>query len=230
MAGDAGTAQGQAQAGDGQGQAAEAQGAPDIGTLAASIADLNGGMEDMRSFLQTQPWQQQADDGQQQQEQEADQFDLSFLDPEAPGFDPEQMASTLQDLVDRAVEQRVSSAVQQHVQPVADRTAELQREREAEQLVQEFPALGDSETAQQLVQVSRQVAEAYGNPELGDQPWFWRLTYMAGQAADLANSEGDVPAPAVLEGGGGAMPGSFDGDLGDAIVNGSGGRNVLPFS
>lgn len=228
MAGDAAATQ-QGQGAD-QGGEAQNQG-PDIGSLAEQLATLNGGMEDMRNFLQTAPWQQQADDGQQQQDEGdgQDPFDLSFLDPQDPGYDPEQIASSLQQVVDRAVEQRVNTAIQQHVAPVADRTAELQREREAEALVTEFPALGDQETAQQLVHVAGQVAETYGHPELASEPWFWRTIYMAGQAADMASQEGDAPRAATLEGGGGAAPAGSESDMGDAIVNAKRGRGVLPF-
>lgn len=229
MAGDAaGTAtQGQQDAGQGGEQQG---GGPDIGSLSEQLATLSGGMEDMRSFLQSQPWQQEAaDDGTPPTgAPEADAFDFSFLDPEAPGFDPEQIASSLQQVVDRAVEQRVQTAIQQQVQPVADKTAEMQREREAEALVHEFPALGDQETAQQLVHVAGQVAEAYNHPELANEPWFWRTIYMAGQAADMASQEGTAPGPAVLEGGGGAMPSGSQEDLASAIV-GAKGRGVLPF-
>ena len=75
-----------------------------------------------------------------------------------------------------------------------------------------------------------QLAEAHGQPELANEPWFWRLTYMAGRAADAAQEEsGDVPAPAHLEGGTGAVPGAGGADLGDAIVGARRGASVLPF-
>jgi hypothetical protein len=69
-----------------------------------------------------------------------------------------------------------------------------------------------------------------GRPELGEEPSFWRLTYLAGRAADAAQEEqGDVPAPASLESGAGATPGGGGGDLGDQIVGAHRGASVLPF-
>ena len=81
---------------------------------------------------------------------------------------------------------------------------------------------------------SVQYAQMLGQPELGDNPAFWRMAYMAGRAADAANAEQQQqPAAATLEGAGGASPaGAADAQkqLVDGILNADGaGRSVLPF-
>jgi hypothetical protein len=96
--------------------------------------------------------------------------------------------------------------------------------------VQEFPDFADPQIAEQVVGTARQIAEAYGQTELANEPWFWRMTYMAGRAAESAAEEGDDASDAAhLEGGGGARPGGQQVDLGDQIVNARRGSSVLNF-
>lgn len=218
--GDAGQAQ-QGQQGQGQ----------DAGDVLARLDALAGGIGEMQSYLQSQPWQQQ--DGQQggEQEQQDDGIDLSFLDaadPADPAYDPQQAAQAIQ----TAMQQAVQQAVQQQVTPLQEQQAEMRREREAEHLVAEIPDLADPETAERTVRAARELADSLGQPELANEPKFWRLAHFALQTAEQANTEGsDDPGAAHLEGGAGATQGGASRvDLGDAIVNASqGGRSVLPF-
>lgn len=224
-----------ATAGDaGNGDAGEAQGGqqaalPD--SLVSTLEGLATGQEELRQFLQSQS-EGEGGEG----EGEDDGLDLSFMDPGDPEFDPAQVAERLGGLIDTAAERRANALMEQRVGPLESRLNDMARTAEAERLVAEFPEFGDQEVATEVVKVSRQIAEAHVDDpkeaaKLADQPWFWRLTYMAARAAESANAEGDAPTAAQLEGGGGAMPGSASqADLGDAIVAPSqGGRSVLPF-
>jgi hypothetical protein len=226
-AGAAGQAAGDAGNGDAGGQEAQGQqqaALPD--SLVSTLENLSTGQEELRQFLQSQA-------GNEGGEEEADDedLDLSFMDPADPDFDPAQVAERLGGLIDSAAERRANALMEQRVGPLESRLDDMARTAEAERLVQEFPEFGDEKVANEVVGVSRQIAEAHGQPELADQPWFWRMTYMAARAAESANAEGDAPPAAQLEGGSGALPGGqSQADLGDAIVAGSrGGRSVLPF-
>lgn len=207
-----------------------AESGPDVSQLAEQLGQLSAGQEELRNFLQSQPWQQQeAPDP----EPESDPMDLSFLDPADPSFDPEALAERLGGLVEQTAERRAQALLQQHVDPLRNDVAEMRRQAESDRLVAEFPELAEEGTAEQVVSLSRQIAEAQGRPELADEPWFWRMTYMAGRAAEAANGEGAEPPAAHLEGGGGAVPASSGADLGDLIVSGGEGaprgRRALPF-
>jgi hypothetical protein len=92
------------------------------------------------------------------------------------------------------------------------------------------PQQFSQQLSQTMLQAAGQLAEQMGQPELGQNPKFWRVVYMAGRAADAAAEEqGDISAPAGLESGAGATPGGGGGDLGDQIVGARAGRGVLPF-
>lgn len=222
----AGVAGGDAQGAEGA-DGGQEQG-PDIGALGQQLEAMQGSQEQMFQFLQQQPWLQQ--EGQQGAEGEgepaAEDFDLSFLDADSPQFDPSQVAERLSGLINQGVEQRVQAAMQ----PVQQQMNEERWNREANALVQEFPDFGDPQKAEEIVGYARQIAEAYGQAELAKEPWFWRMTYMAGRAAESASEEEQgAPEAAHLEGGGGARPGGQQVDLGDQIVNARRGRSALPF-
>lgn len=226
---DAGTQEGQGN------EAAQSAGMPE--GLVETLQTLQTGQEELRQYLTSQ--QQQAQQTEEPAAEEPDELDLSFLDPENPTFDPATVATRLGDLIEQTAEKRAQALVDQRVGPLETRFNDSVRTAEAERLVSEFPEFGDEEVANEVVKVSRQIAEHHmpGDPkaaaELADQPWFWRLTYMAARAAESANEEGNgVPNPAHLEGGGGGAGrgGGQQVDLGEQIVAPSrGGRSVLPF-
>lgn len=236
-AGAAGAAGATAAGDGGEGQGAEAQGQQQAQTaalpdsLVSTLEGLATGQEELRQFLQ----QQNAGEPEGGDEGD-DALDLSFMDPADPDFDPAQVAERLGGLIDQAAERRANALMESRVGPLESRLNDMARTAEAERLVAEFPEFGDQEVATQVVQVSRQIAEAHVDDpkraaELADQPWFWRLTYMAARAAESANQEGSAPDPANLEGGAGAVPGGGSQvDLGEQIVGATrGGRSVLPF-
>jgi hypothetical protein len=204
--------------------------------MAQQMQEFGQQLEPMREFLQSNPWQEiQQAQGDPQQQQESDPFsglDLGFLeDPSvAAQMDPEQFSQQLSQTISQAAEQIADRQVEQRVGPVEQRLTEMQRAQEVTALVGEFPEFGEEDTAKQVLQAAGQLAEQMGQPELGQQPSFWRLVYMAGRAADAAAEEqGDISAPAGLESGAGATPGGGGGDLGDQIVGARAGRGVLPF-
>lgn len=209
----------QAQQGDGGGF--------DPAQFASTLESLQGSQEEMRQYLVSHLPQQQASEPEPEQEPEPE-LDLSFLDPAAPEFDPEQIADRLGGLIGQVADQRTQAAIA----PMQEQMTEMRRSQEAERLAGEIPELGDPEVAQQTVQVARQIAEAYGQPALAQEPWFWRMTFMAARAAEAAQQEGDeAPSAAHLEGGGGAAPSGSEVDLGDQIIapGGRKGRSALPF-
>lgn len=223
VGGDAGQ-QGQAQQGE------QAQASPDLSTLAEQFGRMEAGQEEMRQFLMSQPWQQPQEQAEPEQEQ-ADEIDLSFLDPDVPGYDPQHVEQRFGDLIGQVAERRAQQLLQQQVEPLRQDVQNMRREQELAQLVDEFPEIGEEQTARQVMDRVRALAEANGHPELAHEPWLIRMTYLAGRAIDVANQEGaSEPSAAHLEGGGGAGPAAPQVDPGDLIVQAArGGSSVLPF-
>jgi hypothetical protein len=227
--------QGQGEGTDGQG----AQATPDIGALVESLGQTTQSQEQMREqmtqmhdLLTSEPWKPQES----QQESDAlGDVDLSWLDTGDPQLD-QQMAENFKTLVDTAVNQRVEQAVQQHVTPLAQQQAELKRGQEADLLTNEFPEMAQPEVARDVIKNAVEAAETFGHPELAQEPWFWRQTYLVGRALDAAQEEegSEQPHVAHLEGAGGAVPGGGQQvDLLKLIAGGGEegrlGRKVLPF-
>jgi hypothetical protein len=221
--GDAGqVAQGEAQGDGGGGDA------PDTAQIAEMLAAQQASQDQMYQYLQSQPWAQQEEQAPEQEA--APELDLSFLDMDSPEYNPEQVAQRLGGLIESTVEQRVQQGIQQAVTPIQQQQDEMRRQSEVQALVGEFPEIADQETGQAVLQMATQLAQAHGQPDLANEPWFWRLTYMAGRAADAAQEEsGETPAAAHLEGGAGAAPAGGGQDMGDAIVGARRGNSVLPF-
>jgi len=221
-AGDAGQAQGQ-----GEAQEAQQQQGPDYAAIMETLQQQGQGLDQMREFLQTNPWQ-----AQQEPEAEPEQQlpELGFLESGDPEFD-QQLAQNLQNLIQTQAEKQV----QQHLSPLQEQLQMMQREQAAAQLVGEFPELDDPEHAQRIVSMTRQYAEMMGRPDLADEPQMWRLMHLANAAMVAAKEEGEQSPAAHLEGAGGAGAGQTPQvDLGDLIVNGQGegaplGRRALPF-
>jgi hypothetical protein len=220
--GDAGPAQGEAQGQEQGGQDAVLQ----------QLQAMQQGQEELRTYLASEPWQQRQEAAEEDEGAEEQPLDLSFLDVGDPGYDPQQTAQQLQTLLDS----RVNEGIKQALGPVQQQVQDMQRTREAEALVQEFPDIAQPEVAQQVVQTAREYAELMGRPDLGDDPKFWRIIYAAGRTFDQAKQEGSGdPGAAHLEGGAGAAPGGQGQvDLAKLIVNGGGddralGARVLDF-
>lgn len=203
----AGEAAGQAQQSDAQqgGEAqGEQQGAPDFGAMMEQMQAIAQGQEDMRGYLQSQPWSQQQEPQAEAQTAEP-QFEtpqLDFLDSGDPEFD-QQLAQNLQNLI----QQQAQQISQQQMAPIQQDLAELRRERSAEALIGEFPELNEPERAQRVIGLSREYAEMMGNPELAQSPDFWRVMHLADVAMTAAKEEQENAPAAHLEGAGGAGAG-----------------------
>lgn len=227
------SAPGQAQGGDtatqtqnGGGEAAQENGqqaGPDFGALSSQLEQLVGGQEELRQYLSSEPWRQQAEPETAQQEPEKPEVDLSWLDPADPAYDPEQLTQRLTDTFAQYVEQ----AQQQAIAPVMQQMTEMRQEAELRDLLQEFPDLGDEQTSRQVVEAAHQYAQALGMPHAANEAGFLRLVYLSGRAIDAAQQEGaEAPGAAHLEGGGGANPGSSQVDPVDAILKPGGKRGA----
>lgn len=245
-------------AADAQGQQGQEQAQPDLASIQAQLSELGPSLEQMRTMLTEQqealmeqqqpghpgdalpqgqfqqqppPYGQQPQYGQPQQfQQQPGQPDLSYMDPDNPAYNPQLAAQSLAQLMQEQSQQQVQAALA----PIQEQVRNMEAQRQADLLAGEFPELQDPEIAQNVIDVSRQYAQMLGQPDLGDNPAFWRMAYMAGRAADAANAEGEQqPQAATLEGAGGASPGGgadAQQQLVQGILNAGGaGRSVLPF-
>jgi hypothetical protein len=228
-AGPAGDAQGQ---GEGEGQAAEQQG-PDYGALSQQLEQQGQSLDQLREYLQSNPWA--AQDQGEEQGQEEQPLDLGFMETGDPQFDQElaqNLQSLIQSQVDQGLEQKV---IEKHLRPMQERLQTFERMDQARELTAEFPELNDAEHAQRVIGMSREYAEMMGKPELADEPAMWRLMHLANAAMVAAKEEEGNTSAAHVEGAGAAGGGQQSQvDLGDLIVNGQGegaplGRRALPF-
>jgi hypothetical protein len=214
---------GQGQGDAGQGEATQQQG-PDLSALADQLGTLSAGQDEMREFLQSQPWQTADAPQEQQQEAQPDtELDLSqFLDPADPSYDPNQVAQQLSDVVEKVVAQRV----EQGLAPLQEQVQDVRRERDWQAIADEFPELVDEEVAKPVFELAKTLAEHNGHAELAQEPWFVRMAYITGKAMETANEEGaEAPSAAHLEGGGGAAPA---GSQVDALTQVFGGGEDIP--
>ena len=224
-AGEAAGQQGDGQGTEGQG---EQQGAPDFAALQSTMEQQGQSLEQLREYLQSNPWQSQEQETPAEPEQELPQLD--FLESGDPEFD-QQLAQNLQNLIQTQSQQQT----QQAIAPIQEQLQTMQRERAAEQLVGEFPELNEPEHAQRILAMSREYAEMMNRPELADEPQMWRLMHLANAAMVSQQEERETSPAAHLEGAGGPGAGQQpQQDLGDLIVNGQSegaplGRRALPF-
>jgi hypothetical protein len=223
---------GTAASGDGQGtqQADGGQQSEglDANALAAELAQSRVTQQEMYQWMQENLRPQEAQQQETPEATEPEPLDLSWLDPESPSFDPNAMAQQLSGLVESTVEQRV----QQATAPVQEQVQQMRREQEAAALIGEFPELADEDTTAKVLETAKTYAQTVGHPELANEPWFWRTTYVMGRAMDQAQEEqADGPAPAHLESGSGAAPagGGGQGMTAADIVGARRGASVLPF-
>jgi hypothetical protein len=226
--GDAGQSNGEAQAQQG----------PDVGAINEQLQALSGGFEEMRDFLQSNPWQQPADDGA-GAEPEPQQ---PHIDPDALTeytYGDDEAARTLASVIENQWQQR-ENALRQEFQRelgnVSERVSERERLEQMRDLVDEFPDMANEDVARPIVQQAHELVAANGWPQqMATDPSFWRVVYAAQQAFAMHESEGrDGPAAAHLEGGSGgagaASPQQRGEDLVKQIVSANGGgAGVLPF-
>ncbi len=195
------------------GEAAQTQ-SFDASALQQQLQDTQGGVDALRQqfgqFLESAPWQPQET----QQEQETG-IDLSFLDGEGyidPAYGQEQR-DQMQQQFSQSVQAEIDRRVQQALTPLQQQQQEFQREQRIRDLIGEHPEFQDPKVAQHIAGpdgLARQWADSIGQPQLAQDPGFWRLVYMADRAAQQANGEEGQQAPnaATLEGSGGSGPAS----------------------
>lgn len=217
-------AQGQTAGADGE---AQAQTGPDLSAITGQLEQLATGQQELQSFLQSTPWAPEAETPPAEPELP---FDPALLDPGDPDFDPQRV----QEMITDAARREAQQIIEQQLAPVREELADERRTREAADLIGEIPEMADREVQQQVIQTAAELIEANGWPQdLINDPKFWRIAYLTGKAAEIANTEGaDAPAAAHLEGGGGAAPTPAQQAeaLGDLITGPSkGGRSSLPF-
>lgn len=225
--------QGEGQQTQGENGGGEAQQSPDVNQMVEQLGQVASGMEEMRTFLASQPWQQQAGEGEDQQQADPNELDLSWLDPNAQTYeDPQAVAARLNEVINGAVDQRA----QQLIAPLQAQQAELRRDQEARDLAGEFPELADEKMAKMIAGpdgLAVQMAQVLGQPALAHEPAFWRMTYLAHKATEANNAQnGDAPNAANLESGSGPGPANQPSpeDRIKQIMNAGGrGASVLDF-
>lgn len=228
----------QAGVGDGgdAGQTQEAgeqqQAGPDFNAMQEQLGQVGSNMEQMYQFLQSEPWAQQQQ-GEPEGEPEPESLDLGFLDTGDPEYN-QQLAAGLQSLI----QTEAQKVAQQQMGPLQQELAQHQERWtafEADKLGDEFPELRDEQAAERLVTASRHLAEEFGQPELANNPGFWRVTHLALSAMRAAQEEQQAGSEPVahLEGGGGAGAGAQQVSPVDLIMNpehnGGLGAGVLNF-
>lgn len=230
MAGGQAAAQGQQ--GEGEGAGGQQQGL-DAAALAEQLGSLTESQEQLRQFLQSQPWQQQAEQEPEVPVQQ-ESLDFSQLIGEAdPYVDPEQFSQNIAAYISQEAQRQAQDLVRQEVDPIRSEWAQQRIKMEAQELVDEFPEMATPEVAKRIAGeggIADQLAAQLGQPELAKQPGFWRIAYIASRAMDAMQEEGSEQPPAGhMEGGGGAMPGADAPDMGDLIVESRAGSRALPF-
>jgi DNA-binding transcriptional MerR regulator len=207
---------------------AESQG-PDLSQITGQLETLGTGLEEMRQFMQAQ--QQPAEP--QQEEQGADEVDLSWLDQVS--LEDPSVAQAAQAKLNEQLSGIVDQRTQAAVQPLMQQLTSLQHDIQARDLAAEYPELATEEMAQKVAGrggLAEQMAGQLGNPELASQPSFWRLVYMAHKAAETASQDGsENPGAGHLEGGSGPGPApQSEEDIVKGIMGAGGvGSKVLNF-
>jgi hypothetical protein len=221
---------GQGQGDAGQGEATQQQG-PDLSALTEQLGTLSAGQDEMREFLQSQPWQTtDAPQEQQAGEPELD-LDLSqYIDAEGQ-YDPAQVSQLLSERLGEVVEK----VVEQRLEPLRQETKDMRQEREWQVIADQFPELADEQVARPVFEMAKTMSEQNGHPELAQEPWFVRVVYTGMKSLEAAAEEGaEAPSAAHLEGGGGAAPAGSQVDALTQVFGGGEdiplGRRALPFS
>lgn len=176
--------------------------------------------------------------GQEEQGQEEQGFDLSALEQQF-GLDEQgaqEMAQAFESYAQQHTQQAIDRLVNEQLNPLREQLGNLQWNHDAGQLAAEIPQLEDPQVAQQVMDVTHQIADSIGNPALATHPQFVRLAAlgMIGMQLQQERQEAGEQAPnaAQLEGGGGAVSGGQS-NRQDAMFNFQSphgrGDQVLPF-
>lgn len=190
------------------GQQGDAGTGPDaaLSQLGEQLATLSAGQEEMRAFLSGIAEQQEGPSEGQEEQQQPEVPDLSFLETEQ---DQAKAAEALQQIMRSEAGSETQKLLQEALTPLQQEVADMRRSQETDALVAKYQDLGDPKVAEAVVGAAGQWAEALGKPELATNVGFLEMTYLAGRAAELAQRQGNAAdgGGATLEGAGGASPG-----------------------
>lgn len=230
MSEQASAAMGGAQATNGEAgeSASDAQEAPqgvDLGPVLEQLGGLQSGLEQLRTDFQ-RPQEQE------QQEPEEPVDDFSWMDAEQGVFDPEAMKAGFQE----AIQQAVTQAQQAPLQEIA----RMRQEQAVNDLVAEYPEIGDEATGKQILSKAQQfagvVASQSGLPPqqaqqlaqaLSSSPAVWREIYRAAKADDAAAGETPADASAAhIQGGSGPSPAAQEEDPLAGVFGPQGGKTL----
>lgn len=150
---------------------------------------------------------------QQPEEEGDDEFDLSSLFTSDDEPEPEQQRGQLDPQALQALmDQRLQSALEERLGPVAQQVQGMQVQLDAEALTARYPELADQAIAKPVVDAARSLAVEMGNPDLAHNMKFVEAIYKAQKADRLA--AGEVPVGGTqgfeLERAGGAGPTAGD--------------------
>lgn len=212
----------------------EAAGGLDPAAITASLATMADGQEQTRQMLEAMQSQLAPQDADSGADPAADLPDLSWLAETGEGGDDggpdlDRLAAQLGESITKATAAATA--------PALERVKAFETQQRWNEIATEFPEFADPKTASEVsgvaVQYAAHLAQQSGNPalaELGTDPEFNRLIYMAGRAAEQHNAEGGNGANLPhLEGGGGASAGGSPMSMADQIVGAKKGSAVLPF-
>jgi hypothetical protein len=141
------SAMGQGQAGgegaaQGQGEGQNGGGEDHLAGLTQQLGQQGQALEEMRSFLQSNPWAQQQQEA--APEEGNGEIDLSWLDD--PAIDQQTASARLNDVLNGAVDQRLQAMTG----PMQEQMTNMRRDQAARDLAAEFPEIASPEMAQKV--------------------------------------------------------------------------------
>jgi hypothetical protein len=175
-----------------------------IDELGNRLGEVSDGMRQLMSRIPEQQAEPEPDFGQQL---ESLYDDSGFADPAA---------------IQQLIQQQVQSGVQQAMAPLAQQFQEMRQGMTAEKLdalQSRYPDLQDPQKAAEVVDDVVTRAQAWGNPELANNPEFVEMVHLSrlGRAMPQETPAGQGPE-AHLESGGGGGPAEPEADPFDAII------------
>jgi hypothetical protein len=173
-------------------------------SVESRLGEVSDGMRQLMSRIPEQQAEPEPDFGQQL---ESLYDDSGFADPAA---------------IQQLIQQQVQSGVQQAMAPLAQQFQEMRQGMTAEKLdalQSRYPDLQDPAKAAEVVDDVVTRAQAWGNPELANNPEFVEMVHLSrlGRAMPQETPAGQGPE-AHLESGGGGGPAEPEADPFDAII------------
>jgi hypothetical protein len=165
--------------------------------------DFTGGIDQLRQMFEQQnqaPQDGQQDDG------------LGLFDEFGDQLGQDAFGEEIDPDAARQAQQRLQSMIRQEaegmVEPIKAQLDEMRMRGEANDIAREFPDLNNPEVVKPVLDAAHRHAQRLGNEDLAGEPWFIRMTYLAGRAEEMAGQE--TPAGGQdgirLEGAGAGAP------------------------